>query len=72
MQTSKIFDIKNLRYFENYGLSVQTRGKGVETVWTFFEKGGTVNFCEQLLWKAPKENYLGVELQFLRIYLMPN
>jgi len=42
MQTSILFDGKNIGFFEIYGVSTRTRG--VEAVRTFYGQGGGVKF----------------------------
>jgi len=53
MRTSALFGVKNFGFSKIYGVSAQTRGRGVEPVRTFCGQGG-VNFfvilCRHLLW----------------------
>jgi len=40
MRKFALFDAKNFEFFEIYGVSVWTKGEGVEPVRTFFGQGG--------------------------------
>jgi len=65
MRTSTLFKPKNFGFFENFGMSARTKGRGVEPVPTFFEQGVGQFFailCGCLLRTAPKGDYLIIKL----------
>jgi len=56
MRTSALFDAKNFRCFEIYGVSARTRGIGLSQCGHFFGQGGGFNFsqfCADVLYGQP-------------------
>jgi len=53
MRTSALFEAKNFGFFENFGVSERTMGKGVKPVRTSGEGSIVLRFCADVFYGRP-------------------